>query len=406
MADTIKLRAMSAFGLLILLALAWVMSENRRKVPLRIILWGLTLQVLLGLLVLRTDFGLWFFTQVRVAFDTLTGATKAGAGFLFGKLTESQDIGAIMAFQVLPVIIFVSSVAAILQHLHIIQGVVRALAFVMRRTMKTSGAETFGAALLVFLGIESLAAVRAYLNNMTRSELFTIMTAFMATIAASVMVAYASFGAEPGHLLAASLMSAPAAILVAKIMIPETAVPLTNGNTHVTIPIQSHNIVDAATRGASDGLHLALNVAAMLIAFLGIVHLLNLATAATTGHNFQELLGWLFRPFAYLMGVAPQDTANVAQLLGTRSAFNEFLAYVQFKELLAAGTISPRSAVIATYALCGFANPGSVGILIGGATALMPHRQKEIVQLALKSFISGTLACFITGCMAGILTNG
>jgi len=288
----------------------------------------------------------------------------------------------------------------------IIQGVVRALAWVMRRTMKTSGAETFGASLLVFLGIESLAAVRGYLNDMTRSELFTIMTAFMATIAASVMVAYASFGAEPGHLLAASLMSAPAAILIAKVMIPETAIPKTDGAARVTIPIESHNVVDAATRGASDGLHLALNVAAMLIAFLGIVHLLNLATGRVTGMDFQAILGWIFRPFAIIMGVAPQDAANVAQLLGTRSAFNEFLAYVQFKDMLAAGGLDPRSAVIATYALCGFANPGSVGILIGGATALMPGRQKEIVQLALKSFISGTLACFATGCMAGILTNG
>ena len=351
MEDAVWLRVVSALGLLVLMALAWVMSENRRVVPWRLMGWGLVLQVLVGLVVLRTGPGLWFFTQVRAAFDTLTGATKAGAGFLFGSLVESQEIGAVMAFQVLPVIIFVSSVAAVLHHLHVIQAVVRAMAFVMRRTMKTSGAETFGASLLVFLGIESLTAVRAYLNDMTRSELFTIMTTFMATIAASVMVAYASFGAEPGHLLTASLMSAPAAILISKVMIPETGKPLTNGNTRVVMPVESHNVVDAATRGASDGLHLALNVAAMLIAFLGMVHLLNAATGAVTGFQFQEILGWVFRPFAFMMGVAPQDVGIVAQLLGTKTAMNEFLAYIQFEDVLESGALSPRSAVIATYAL-------------------------------------------------------
>ena len=403
------MRLVSLLGLVVMLVIAWALSENRRKAPWRIVLWGVGLQFAFGVLVLRTRFGRVFFEYVQAAFTVLTDATKEGAGFVFGNLPEDFEIGAIVAFQVLPVIIFVSSVAAILQHVRIIQVVVRAFAYIMRRSMKTSGAETFGAALLVFLGIESLTALRGYLNQMTRSELCTIMTTFMATIAASVMVAYANFGAEPGHLLAASVMSAPAAILISKLMVPEEGTPATDGATRVVIPVESHNVVDAAAKGASDGLHLALNVGAMLIAFIGLIYLLDLAVKGVTGLilaeglTFPELMGWFFRPFAFLMGVPRGDVAAVGQLLGTKTVLNEFLAYADFKEMLAANRLSPRAAAIATYALCGFANPGSLGILLGAATGMMPERRREIVNLGLKAFIGGTLACFTTACMAGML---
>lgn len=392
-----------------MLVIAWALSENRRKVAWRIVLWGVGLQFAFGVLVLRTRFGRVFFEYVQAAFTILTDATKEGAGFVFGNLPENFEIGAIVAFQVLPVIIFVSSLAAILQHMRVIQVVVRAFAHIMRRSMKTSGAETFGAALLVFLGIESLTALRGYLNQMTRSELCTIMTTFMATIAASVMVAYANFGAEPGHLLAASVMSAPAAILISKLMVPEEATPATGGATRVVIPVESHNVVDAAAKGASDGLHLALNVGAMLIAFIGLIYLLDLGVKGVTGLilaeglTFPEMMGWFFRPFAFLMGVPRSDVAAVGELLGTKTVLNEFLAYADYKQMLAANRLGPRAAAIATYALCGFANPGSLGILLGAATGMMPERRREIVNLGLKAFIGGTLACFTTACMAGML---
>ncbi len=414
------LRLMSFTGLFAMMGLAWLLSEHRRKVPWRLVAWGVGLQFGLGLLILRTDFGAAFFGWVKGGFDVVTASSTEGAKFLFGNLTQffilnkdavltSEDhfvVNAVVAFQVLPVIIFVSALAGILFHLRIVQGVVRAMAWLMRHTLKTSGAETFGAALLVFLGIESMSAIREYLKSMTRSELCTIMTAFMATIAASVMVVYASFGAEPGHLLAASLMSAPAALLLSKLLVPETETPQTQDGVRVEIPVESHNIVDAAARGASSGLTMALNVAAMLIAFIGLVFLADLILKALTGHAFTEVMGWAFRPFAVLLGVPWKDVGAVAELLGTKTVLNEFLAYSNMQPLVEAGTLSPRSVTITTYALCGFANPGSLGILIGGLSGLIPERRAEIAALGFKALIGGTLACFMTACVAGILYHG
>jgi len=405
MESTLVLRMTSALGLAAMVGLAWGLSEQRSKVRWRPVVWGLGLQFLLAVLILRTGFGRTFFESVNASFDVLTNATKEGAKFVFGNLPENYEIGAIVAFQVLPVIIFVSSLAAVLQHLRIIQAAVNGMAYIMRRTMGTSGAETFAAALQVFLGIESLPASRGYLGDMTRSELFVIMTTFMGTIATSVMVAYASFGAEPGHLLAASLMCAPSALLMSKLMVPETGKPRTDGTTRIVVPVESHNIVDAAARGASDGLHLALNVGAMLIAFIGLIYLVDLAVKGVTGYTFAHVMGWFFYPFAFLMGVPWQDVGAVAQLLGKKTVLNEFLAYADFKPLIASGALSPRSVTIATYALCGFANPGSLGILLGGLTAMIPERRLEIAQLGLKSLIAGTLTCFAAACIAGMLSE-
>lgn len=417
MNNLLLLRFMSLVGLFAMVALAWLLSENRQKANWRLVAWGLGLQFILGLLVLRTVLGRKLFECVKVGFDVVTASSTEGAKFLFGNLTQvfilnkdavltSDDnfmINAVVAFQVLPVIIFVSALAGILFHLRVIQRLVGAMAWLMRRSLKTSGAETFSAALLVFLGIESMTAVRAYLKAMTRSELCTIMTAFMATIAASVMVAYAGFGAEPGHLLAASLMSAPAAILISKLLVPETEGPQTSGDVRVEIPVESHNVMGAAARGASEGMTMALNVGAMLIAFIGLVFLLDLLLEGLTGFTFTQVMGWVFRPFAVLLGVPLRDVAPVAELLGTKTVLNEFIAYSNMQELIGRGVLSPRSKTIATYALCGFANPGSLGILIGGLSGLMPERRSEVAALGVRAFIGGTLACFTTACVAGIL---
>lgn len=405
MSNPLFLRFMSLIGLVTMMAIAWAMSENHRKVNWRIIGWGLGLQFAFALLVLRTGFGLVFFDAVKSAFLLFTDATREGAKFLFGTLTDDYKIGAIMAFQVLPVIVFVSALAGVLQHLHVIQVVVRTMAWLMRRTMKTSGAETFAASLLVFMGIEAVTGIRGYVRTMTRSELCTVLTTFMATIAASVMVVYASFGAQPGHLLAASLMSAPAAILISKLMVPETGTPQTDGNTPVVMPIESHNIVDAAARGASDGLQLALNVAAMLVAFIGLVYLADRGVEAVTGITLSSIMGWVFVPFAWVMGVEPNDIVAVGRLLGTKTILNEFLAYRDLQPLIQQAAIAPRSITIATYALCGFANPGSLGIMMGAATALMPERRGEVAALGWKVFLGGTLAAFMTACVAGIIVN-
>jgi CNT family concentrative nucleoside transporter len=279
------------------------------------------------------------------------------------------------------------------------------MAWVMRHTLKTSGAETFGAALLVFTGIESTAALGGYLQRMTRSELFTIMTTFLATIAASVMVAYANFGAEPGHLLTASLMSAPAAILVAKLMVPEREVPETSGITRVRLPVESQNIFDAAARGAALGLNMALNVAAMLIVFVGLIYLADQAAMAVSGVSITTLLGYFFRPVALVMGVPSQDIAPLAELLATKTVFNEFIAYQNLQTFIQEGTLSKRTITIATYALCGFSNPGSLGILIGGMSAIAPERRGDIARMTVRAFIGGSLAAFMTACVAGMLTG-
>ncbi|MBM3289236.1 MAG: hypothetical protein FJY92_03715 [Candidatus Hydrogenedentes bacterium] len=279
----------------------------------------------------------------------------------------------------------------------------------MRRTLKTSGAETFCAALQIFLGIEASAAVRAYIRKMTRSELCVIMTTYMGTIAGSVMVVYASFGAEAGHLLTASFMTAPAAVLLAKMLVPETETPETSGETRITIESESQNVIDAAAQGTAQGLSMALHVGATLIVFIGAVYLLDLifvkctALAFGTGYGFVDLLGVAFRPIAWLLGVPGQDIAEVGRLLGKKTVFNEFLSYQDLQAAIADKTMTPRGIMIATYALCSFANPGSIGITIAGLAALAPERRTDVARLSLKAFVGGALASLMSACIAGAL---
>ena len=410
-------RLISVLGLFVMVGIAWLLSENRRRVDWRLVGMGVGLQVFLGLVILQTDLGIRLFDGVRALFGVLTEATHEGASFVFGQLSEplvfeadavvNADgpvaLNTMFAFSVLPVVIVTSSISGILYHLGVIQAVVRGMAWCMRKTLRTSGAETFGVAMLVFLGIESMTTLKGYLKSMTRSELLTIMTTFMATVAASVLLAYASFGADPGHLFVASIMSAPAAIVIAKILVPETETPTTRGQVSIKVEIESHNLIDGAARGASEGVTIALHIVALLIAMISIVFLLNAGLNAIVGVTFTEVMGWFFIPFAWLIGIPPADVTAVAELIGTKVVLNEFLAYAALQTLIEEGAIAPRSVMIATYALCGFANPGSLGILIAGLSGLVPERRKEITSLGFKSFIAGTLAVFMTACIAGIM---
>jgi len=417
--SALSARLTSLAGLVIIVGLAVAMSERRRAVSLRLVLTGLGLQLVLALVVFLTGVGDVLFEAADRAFAFLVEASNAGARFLFGGLvtdtaerggeTVRLGLGATVAFQVLPLVIFFSALAGVCYHLGITQVVVRALARVMQKAMRISGAESLGCALFVFFGIEATTAIAEYIRRMTRSEVFTLMTAFMATIAGTVMGAYVSFGAAPGHLLTASLMSAPAAIVISKIMIPETEQPLTRGRVRFAPPKESVNVVDAAAQGAAQGLRLAAAIGATLIAFVGLIHLANALLGAVSGLwmdeplTLQRVLGWLFSPFALLMGVPWEDAQAVGGLLGTKTILNEFLAYQQLQPLAEGGVIGPRSVVIATYALCGFANFGSVAILVGGLGMLDPDRKWLYARMGLWALVAGTLAAFMTACYAGLL---
>jgi concentrative nucleoside transporter, CNT family len=393
---------LSVLGIFILIGLAWLMSENRKRVNWRLVFWGLGLQLVFAVIILKTRAGFLFFDLARRAFDAVIGFSDKGAEFVFGKLVNDYGIGAIIAFKVLPLIIFVSSLSSILYYLGVIQFIVGVMAKTMQKTMKCSGAESLSAALQVFMGIEASTAIRTYIQNMTRSELFTVMVSFMGTIASSVMVAYASFGADPGHLLSASIMCAPASIVMAKLMVPETEIPETLGNVQFKTEKTDKNIIDAAANGASIGLQFALQVAAMLIAFVSLVWLFN-ALFGLVHLSFDGIAGVLFSPLAFILGVPWNEALAVGKLLGTKTVFNEFIAYLQLKELIQAGALSPRSITIATYALCGFANFGSMAIMIGGMGSLAPQKKDTIAALGLKSILAGTFTNLITAAIAGIL---
>jgi len=395
-------RLMSFMGVIVFIGMCYLLSENRKNIKWRTVAWGFLLQLLFAILILKTAAGNVIFDAVRGAFEYVTMFSDKGAGFLFGKLVSDFDISAIVAFKVLPIIIFVSALMGILYYLGIIQFFVVIGARIMQRTMKISGAESLGATLLVFMGIEATTALKTYILKMTRSELFVVMSAFMATIATSVMATYVSFGADAGHLLAASIMSAPASVLIAKILVPETKVPETAGYVSFKHEKTETNIVEAAANGASLGMNLALHIGAMLIAFIALIWLFN-SIFGIFKTSFDEVMSYVYFPFAVLMGIPPEEALTAGKLLGIRTVFNEFIAYLQLKDLIQSGALSPRTIVIMTYALCGFANIGSMGILIGGIGSIAPERKAEVSSLGIKSIIAGTIACFITACIAGIL---
>jgi len=391
-------RLVSFGGLLVMLGLAWALSENRRALNLRTIAWGLGLQLAVALFVLKTRPGAWLFGGVDALFAHVLGFSDQGAAFLFGKLSTDPTYGALVAFRVLPVIVFVASLSAILYHLRVIQWVVRQMARLMQVTMRTSGAESLSSALFVFMGIESVTAIGKYVTPMTRSELFVVMTAFLATIASSVMATYVMFGASAGHLLAASLMSAPAAIVIAKIMVPETGQPATAGRVEFEPEVATANVMDAAAAGAVDGVKLALHIGAMLIAFVALIAMVNFGLEKLTGCTLQQVFGWAFSGFAAAMGVPRGEWLKVGELLGIKTVLNEFLAYQAMQGV----ELSDRARLISTYALCGFANFGSVAILIGGLSGVAPERRAEVAGLGIKALVAGSLAAFMTACYAGM----
>jgi len=404
------LRAVSALGFAAMIAIAWLFSTDRRRFPWRVVLSGCAVQLALGGLLLLTPVGRVFFELMNTVVGAFLSYTEAGTRFVFGALV---DAGFSIFVNVLPIIIFSGCLFSILYHLGILQRLVDALALVLSRALRTSGAESLCAVANLFVGMtEAALVVRPYLSRMTRSELFTLMTLGMATVAGSVMLAYVGMlggGDYAGHLATASLLSAPAGILLAKVMVPETGTPETVATGHAQVERTAVNVIDAAAQGALAGLRLASYVGALLIAFVAMIALLN-DLVGGVGSLFgapeltmQMLLGGLLAPVAWLMGVSWADAAQIGSLLGIKTVLNEFLAYQQLAELVRQQAVSTRSAVIASYALCGFANFGSLAILLGGIGGLAPERRPEVARFGLRCILAGSLATFMTGCVAGML---
>lgn len=408
-------RLIGILGLIALMGIAWAMSSNRRKVPWRMMAWALGLQLSLGLFLLRTDIGGEIFGGIGGVVNKLLGFTDEGTKMLFGTLFEKNWS---MALQVLTTIIFFSALLAVLYHLRVMQFIIGGLAWVMRRTLGTSGAESLSAAGNVFVGqTEAPLLIRPFVKDMTSSELMSVMVGGFATVAGGVMAAYVgmlrgSFPDIAGHLLTASVMSAPAALLIAKLMVPEEGIPVTRTGVAKMEKSEYANVIDAAARGAGDGVKLMINVIAMLLAFIALVAMLNamLGWVGSTlfgfdGFTMQWALGKLFSPLTWLMGVPWEDAETIGGLLGTKTVLNEFVAYQDLANILSTGTttLQPRSIIIASYALCGFANFGSIAIQVGGIGSIAESRRGDLAKLGLKAMIGGTLAAFMTATVAGML---
>ena len=405
-------------GLVVFLLLAWLMGENRKQVSLKMVVVGIGAQVITGLILLKVAVFRQFFLVLNDGVMALAAATTAGTTFVFGYLggaplpfVETYPGAAfVLAFRALPLVLVISALSALLFHWRILPLVVKGFSWCLRKTMGLGGAEGLGVSANVFVGmVESPLFVRPYLEKMTRSELFTLMTAGMATIAGTVMVLYASILGDAipgvmGHILTASIISVPAAVTVAKVMVPETGSP-TGGQLAVANP--DAGSMDAVTRGTLQGVELLINIVAMLVVLVALVHLVNtmLGVFPDMGGRpltLQRVLGGVMAPIVWCMGVPWQEAPVAGGLMGVKTILNEFLAYLELSRL-APGTLSDRSMLIMTYAMCGFANPGSLGIMIGGMGTMAPGRRSEIVALGLRSVVAGTLATCMTGAVVGIL---
>jgi concentrative nucleoside transporter, CNT family len=423
------LNLVSLLGVAVLIGLAWAMSNNRRRFPVRVALWGFGLQFGFAVLLLRTSGGQALFRTIRAGVVKLLSFTDPGAEFVFGPLFRTSPdyltnlrpdagwwqaldpatgqpvtLGIIFAIHVLPIIIFFCSLIAILYHLGLMQRLIQGIAWVMRRTMRTSGPETFCVASNIFVGqTEAPVMIRPFLRTLTASELTAVMAGGFATIAGSVMAAYVRFGIDAGHLITASVMSAPGALVMAKIMVPQTdpaavdrPVPVAGTKEHV-------NVLDAAAGGAAVGVQLALNVGGMLIAMLALLAMINYVLG-WTGTSLQQIFGIVFAPLAWTMGVPWSEARAFGDLLGLKLATNEFVAYIQLVAAQQSGALSPRSVVIGTYALCGFANFSSLAIQIAGIAVMAPERRGDLARLGLRAMFAGAFASWLTACIAGILT--
>ncbi len=409
-------RAQPIVGLALILGLAYALSSARYAIDYRTVAWGLGLQLLFAVIVLRTELGQRTFQTLGGVINRILDFAFVGSSFVFGPLgskevwprvmtqvlgPEGAQYGVIFAFQVLPTIIFIAALFAMLYYFGIMQIVVRVFAVGMRWVMRASGAESLNVAASIFMGqTEAPLTIRPFLPKMTESELMTVMTSGMAHISGGIMAAYILFGIEAKHLLTAVIMTAPGTLMMAKMFVPETAVPETMGTVKLKVERTDVNVIDAIGRGTGEGLHLALNVGAMLISFLALIALVN-AALGLVGVSMQQVLGWVFAPIAWALGVPWRDANTIGNLLGTRMVLNEFVAYSQLgplKEML-----DPKSFTIATFALCGFANFSSIGIQIGGIGALVPERRHDLARLGLRAMLAGTFANFITATIAGML---
>jgi CNT family concentrative nucleoside transporter len=416
------------FGAAVILGIGYTFSTNRRAINWATVAWGLGLQIVFALIVLKTEVGQQVFSTLGNGINRLLGFAGVGAAFVFGPLgdstvwgramtgalgAEGSQYAVIFAFQVLPTIIFIAALFAILYYYGVMQLVVRLFAVVMQRVMGASGAESLNVAASIFMGqTEAPLTIRPYLPNLTQSELMTVMTSGMAHISGGIMAAYILFGIEAKHLLTAVIMTAPGTIMMAKMLVPETETPETMGTVRLVIEQTDVNVIDAAGRGTGEGLHLALNVGAMLISFLALVAMVNALLGVIgqgleglfgwgAGLSLQQIFGWGFAPVAWVMGVPWRDAPVIGNLLGTRMALNEFVAYSQLGPLK--DSLDPKSFTIATFALCGFANFSSIGMQIGGIGGLAPNRRHDLARLGLRAMFAGTLANFMTATIAGFL---
>ncbi len=398
-------------GIIILLALALSLSKNKKAIKVEPIFWGLGLQFLFGVLILKIPFIKSQFLLIDKIFNRLISFSDQGSNFLFQSFIPGVGYHEAMinfAFRALPVVIFFSSLISVTYHFGIIQFIVKWVAKVMEKSMKTSGAETLSISANIFVGqTEAPIVIRPYINNMTKSELMAVMTGGFATVAGSVLALYVLWLEKipgiAGHMLAASIMSAPAALVIAKIIYPETESTKNVSELNLDTENKSNNVMEALGKGATDGLKLAANIAAMLIAFLSILSMINYSLDYLFKINLQEILGFIFSPLAWTMGIPWNEANIVGRMMGEKIVLTELIAYGSLGDLINNNMISERSAIITSYALCGFANFGSIGIQLGGIGSMAPKKRKILSQIALKAMIGGALASWLTATIAGIL---
>ena len=398
-------------GIALLLGIAYALSNNRKAISARTVAWGISLQIFFAIIILKIPFVKAQFSFVDTLFKKLISFSDAGGDFLFKSFIPGVGYHEAMinfAFRALPVIIFFSSLIAVTYHFGIIQFIVKQVAVVMKKSMKTSGAETLSVSANIFVGqTEAPILIRPYVNNMTNSELMAIMTGGFATAAGSVLALYVlwlqGIPGIAGHMLAASIMSAPAALVIAKIIYPETNNSEMGDEIRININRETENGMDALGKGATDGLKLAANVAAMLVAFISIITMINFSLEFLFSTTMQDILGVLFQPLAWTMGIPWAEARVVGSLMGEKIVLTELIAYANLSELIDNNAISERTAIISSYALCGFANLGSIGIQLGGIGGIAPDRRKDLSKLGMKAMIGGALASWLTATIAGIL---
>lgn len=403
-------RFIGILGIIVLLGIAYLLSENKKKINWKLVATALGLQVAFALLILKVPAGKAFFEWISGGITSLLGFANEGTNFLFGSLTNQEIHGNIFVFTALPTIIFFSALMGILYYLGIMQAIVKFIAKGICKLLGTSGAETLSAVGNIFLGqTEAPLLVKPYINKMTKSEITTVMIGGMATVSGGVMAGYIAMGVNAGHLLAASIMAAPAGLAFAKILVPETEEPETKNTTDIETEKTASNVVEAAANGASDGLSLALNVGAMLLAFVALMAFLNAVLGGIGGFfgfpelSFQWILGKIFTPLAFVMGVPVTDLGTAGSLIGEKIILNEFVAYSSLSGYIGSGVLQEKTIMILTYALCGFANISSIAIQIGGIGGMAPDRKTTIAKLGFKALIGGALATCLTATIAGLL---